>query len=312
MKLSPQASWNQNAITVAGWENGTNGSSLSQLFRPLGVSITINDILYVSDTDNHRIVVVNLNSTIDISVIGSGPGANLSQFDAPRDLFVTSTSLYVIDLGNHRVQNLSLHGSDPITVPGLTAFKVPLYMYVDHNDNIYLSDTLNHTVLLFRLNSTNSEVIAGTGINGTNNTQLNQPYGVYVNSIGTVYIADCYNHRIMKWLSGTTSGILVAGDGVLGSSSTQLNYPTDIVVDADEYMYISEAGNSRITRWAHNSNCGVCLVGCTGTPGMASNQLNGPHSLAFDRNGSLYVADFGNHRVQKFQILNYRSEYFIY
>jgi sugar lactone lactonase YvrE len=115
----------------------------------------------------------------------------------------------------------------------------------------------------------------------------------------------------MKWLYGALFGILVAGDGTPGSSSTQLNYPTDIVVDADEYMYISELGNARITRWAPNSTCGVCLVGCTGASGTASTQLNWPHSLAFDSNGSLYVADSANHRVQKFQILNYRSEYFI-
>ncbi len=126
-----------------------------------------------------------------------------------------------------------------------------------------------------------------------------------------MYVADCLNHRILKWFSAATSGILVAGDGTPGSSSTQLNAPTDIVVDADEYMYISESSNSRITRWAPNSTCGMCLVGCIGVSGTASTQLNGPHSLTFDSNGSLYVADFGNHRVQKFQILNYRSEYFI-
>jgi hypothetical protein len=311
VKLSPQASWDQNGITVTGWENGTNGSSLSQLNLPLGISITSNDILYVSDTGNNRIVIVNLDSISNISIIDSASVAGPNQFSSPHDLFATSTLLYVIDLGNHRVQKMLINGANVTIESKLTGLNQPHYMYVDNNDNIYLSDPVNHTVLLFRSNVTNSSIIAGTGINGTNNTQLNHPYGVFVNSIGTLYIADCFNHRIMKWLYGATSGILVAGDGTPGSSSTQLNAPTDIVVDADEYMYISESSNSRITRWAPNSICGMCLVGCTGVSGTASTQLKGPHSLAFDSNGSLYVADRENHRVQKFQILNYPSEYFI-
>jgi sugar lactone lactonase YvrE len=107
----------------------------------------------------------------------------------------------------------------------------------------------------------------------------------------------------MKWFSGASAGILAAGDGSPGSSSTQLNGPIHIIVDVNEYMYISDAGNARIIRWAPNSTFGVCVAACTSTAGTAPTQLNMPHSLAFDSNGSLYVSDWENHRVQKFQIL---------
>jgi DNA-binding beta-propeller fold protein YncE len=166
-------------------------------------------------------------------------------------------------------------------------------------------------VLLFHENWKNFSLVAGTGINGSNNNQLNTPYGIFVNHIGTIYIADCYNHRIMKWFSRAISGIIVAGNGTSGTSLTQLNAPTQVIVDENEYMYISESG-FRITRWVPNETFGVCIAGCTGIWGTASTQLNGPHSLAFDRNGSLYVSDHNNHRVQKFQILDHHSEYFIH
>jgi hypothetical protein len=104
----------------------------------------------------------------------------------------------------------------------------------------------------------------------------------------------------------------VAGNGTIGASLTQLNTPTQVIVDENEYLYISESYGCRITRWAPNATFGVCIAGCTGTPGTASTQLNGAHSLAFDRNGSLYVSDNRNHRVQKFQILDHHSEYFIH
>jgi sugar lactone lactonase YvrE len=174
-----------------------------------------------------------------------------------------------------------------------------------------VSDTWNHRVLFFRSNSTNFSIIAGNGSPGFDNTQLNHPYGVFVNDVGTIYIADRWNHRIIKWLLNASSGILAAGNGTAGSYSTQLNSPTQVILDENEYMYISEVGNSRITRWAPNSKFGECIAACTGVSGITLTQLREPHSLAFDSNASLYVTDWANHRVQKFQILNYQSEYSI-
>jgi sugar lactone lactonase YvrE len=195
---------------------------------------------------------------------------------------------------------MSLNGSNPTTALEFAGLPVPYYLYVDENDNIYLSDTVNHRVLLFLSNSTNSTMVAGTGVEGNNNDRLHRPYGVFVNHNGTMYIADFENHRIMKWFSGALTGIVAAGNGTAGVRSTQLNLPTQVIVDTNEYMYISEGGNSRITRWAPNSTIGVCIAACTGAAGTASTQLNGPHSLAFDSNGSLYVNDRENHRIQKF------------
>jgi hypothetical protein len=106
----------------------------------------------------------------------------------------------------------------------------------------------------------------------------------------------------MKWFSGASAGILAAGDGSPGSSSTQLNEPIHIIVDTNEYMYISDNINSRVIRWAPNSTFGVCIAACTLKCGTAPTQLHGPQSLAFDSNGSLYVAEWQNNRVQKFQI----------
>jgi hypothetical protein len=312
VSLSPQAAWDQNAVTITGSADGTNGSLLSQLQHPRGISMGRNDVLYISDKDNHRIVVVYLNSTSANFAIGSGFGSDLGQFNLPHDVFVTNTSLYITDYGNNRVQKTSLDGSNATTVAYLGELGTPHYLYVDNNANIYVSGYSRHNVLFFRSNATNFTIVAGTGVAGSDNNQLDRPYGVFVNDVGTIYIADYNNNRIMKWLSGASSGVRVAGDGTPGNSSTQLRTPTHIIVDENEYMYISESNNRRITRWAPNVNFGVCIVACSGKLGTASTQLTNPHSVAFDSNGSLYVSDYRNHRVQKFQILNYRSEYFIH
>jgi hypothetical protein len=309
ISLAPYASWDQNGTTAFGWQNGTSGPSLSQLDGPFGISITSNDVMYISDTNNHRIVVGQLGVISNVSVIGSGPGSGPNQFNMPYDLFITDTSLYVIDSSNHRVQNLTLDGSISVTVPGLSALQWPYYLYVDNDDNIYLSDTLNNRVLLFYSSSTNFTTVAGTGVVGATDSQLNTPYGVFVNYAGTIYIADYSNHRIMMWFAGASSGTRVAGDTTAGFSSTQVYFPTQVIVDTNEYLYISEAGSSRITRWVPGSTFGECIAACTGTAGIGPTQLNTPHSLAFDSDGSLYVSDRANSRVQKFGIIPLRSKY---
>ena len=306
--MSPYALWNQTGVTIAGWANGTNGSSSSQLSHPLGLSISNEDVVYAGDTYNHRIVVIYSNSSTDSFMIGSGPGSNSTRFNQPHELFITNTSLFVADTVNYRIQKMSLDGSNPTTVLDFNQSFWVIYFYIDNDANIYVSDTNNHSVWRFPFNSSNGQVVAGGGGEGSNNNQLHEPYGVFVNHHGTIYIADRKNHRIMKWVSGASEGVRVAGNGIPGSSSAELNQPIHIIVDTNDYMYISDGGNNRIIRWAPNSTFGVCIAACSGTSEPTPFHLNGPHTLAFDNNGSLYISEWANHRVQKFQIFSHFSK----
>ena len=227
----------------------------------------------------------------------------MNLLNRPRGLSTTNISLHVADTDNWRVQQLSLKGTYATTTLNLSGLYQPFYLYVDDHSNIYFSAFRAHQVLHFRPNSTNATRIIGTGVAGSSNDQLNGPYGVFVTDDQAIFVADASNHRIMKWLLGATSGIRVGGSGISGSDSTQLSHPTQVVVDMNGYMYISDDRNHRIVRWAPNSIFGVCIAACTGARGIASNQLKRPHSLAFDSKGALYVTDYENHRVQRFEKL---------
>ncbi|CAF1248689.1 unnamed protein product [Adineta ricciae] len=204
---------------------------------------------------------------------------------------------------------MRLDGSNLTVAYNTTSLGQPLYLYVDSYENIYVTFRGNHGVFVFRPNSTNGTRIAGSRTAGSANEQFNWPYGIFVSDNGTIYVADHSNNQIMKWLAGASSGIRVAGDGTSGYSLTQVNSPTDVIVDEDEFMYITEAIGSRITRWAPHSSYGTCIVACSGTTGTGPNQLHQPHSLAFDSFGSLYVSEWLNNRVQKFELLNYPVPY---
>jgi sugar lactone lactonase YvrE len=251
--------------------------------------------------------MVDLTTSIVIGIIGAGYGSAINQFGYPTDVFITGTSLYVLDRINNRTQTWSTNGTNPSTIIKSASLVNGAYMFIDKYGNIYVSDWNHGTVIRFAPNSSVSVTVAGNGTNGNQLNQLNDPYGIYVDDNLTLYVADYTNNRIQMWTYGASFGHTVAGNGSAGSSLTQLNNPDPIIVDINGYMYIGDYGNNRILRWAPNATSGVCIAACTGASGIKANQLNGPSSLAFDSNGSLYICDYLNNRLQKFQILNNQS-----
>jgi streptogramin lyase len=284
------------------------GSSNNSLHSPNGIAITTDDILCIADWVNNRVVMVNLSSLAVIRILGSVQGSGAYQFYSPDDVFIIDTSLYILDIGNYRIQKWSINGTNPSTIPGNGTFASSYFMFIDKNNNTYVSLFQNHKVIRFAPNSATFTTVAGTGTAGTASNQFNNPYGVFLDNNLTMYVSDHLNNRIQKWLFGASSGSTVAGNGMAGSSLAQLYNPSGIVVDQNGYMYIADAGNNRIVRWAPNASSGVCIVGCTGTWGTNANQFNYPGYMAFDSNGSLYVSDIDNNRVQKFQSLNNQSK----
>ena len=125
---------------------------------------------------------------------------------------------------------------------------------------------------------------------------LNVPRGICVAINFDLYVADCNNHRVQLFRSGTLNGKTVAGSGAPGT--IQLYYPAAVMLDAEGYLFIADWYNFRIV--GSGSNGFRCVVGCTGVKGSASNQLSAPTSMAFDRDGNIFVVDMDNNRVQKF------------
>jgi hypothetical protein len=60
-------------------------------------------------------------------------------------------------------------------------------------------------------------------------------------------------------------------------------------------------------RWLKGAQEGTIVVGGNGR-GEEPNQFNGPIDLSFDRKNNLYVVDFWNDRVQRFDVNSNESE----
>ncbi len=124
--------------------------------------------LYIADTSNHRIRVINLDSGTINTLPGTGeqslPGGNCDA-DAlcfPRDLEIM-------------------------------------------DEYLYIADTNNHVIRRFDLNTNEMDVVVGSFIAGhtTDNTPalettLDTPHGIDIAADGTLLIADTYNHQILR------------------------------------------------------------------------------------------------------------------
>ena len=72
--------------------------------------------------------------------------------------------------------------------------------------------------------------------------------------------------------------------------------PYDVLEAADGTLFVSEYGGNRIARCRPNGD----RIGTIGGKGTGDGSLLGPQYLAGDSRGYLYVTDWGNSRVSKF------------
>jgi hypothetical protein len=261
--------------------------------NPYGIFVNTINTVYVADRENNQIVIW-LEGSIKIARTISG---NLSY---PYALFVTTAGDIYVDNGyeNGRVNRWTINTT--IGVPVMYVDKECYGLFVDISDTLYCSIGDRHQVVAKSLNNGSNTVVAGTGCPGSASDMLYFPRGIFVDTNLDLYVADCFNDRIQLFHLGQFIGLTVAGNGTLGAFT--LSCPTGVVLDADKYLFIVDSINHRIIGSGPNEF--RCIVGCSGSTGSASNQLNYPQSMAFDSYGNIYVTDQNNHRIQKFIKVN--------
>ena len=251
----------QSGVLVGGYGNGSAGSALNALRFPGGVALDPAGSIYVSDFLNHRVIRLEEGSLMGSMMAGTG--------------FFGST---------------------------LYQLKSPSALHIDASSNVYVSDSYNSRVMFWRRNSSSGVLVAGSGTAGITLATFNHTGGIVMDSLGNLYISDYYNHRVMKWAPNATIGILIAGIGLPGSGSHQLDCPFGLYLDeTNSLLYIADTFNHRIQRYNLNGNLyGTTVAGGNG-PGPGSHQLNTPYDVHVSkRTGSIYIADFINHRVQRY------------
>ncbi|MBK9295269.1 MAG: hypothetical protein IPN02_00005, partial [Candidatus Microthrix sp.] len=148
---------------------------------------------------------------------------------------------------------------------------------------------------------------AGFADGSDTTAQFNGPTGVAVAPDGTVYIADTNNHRIRATNPTTGQVTTLAGTGIVGHAdgpgdTAKFAVPFGVAVAPNGTVYVADTNNHRIraidpTTGSVTTVAGTDNAGYADGPG-ASAQFNGPTGVTVAPDGTIYVADFFNHRIR--------------
>jgi uncharacterized protein (TIGR03437 family) len=305
---------------------------------PSGLALASDGTLYFSDRFNNMIRALTPANTVAL-VAGTGEyggddgAARSATFRHPFGLAIDSQqNLFIADFGSESIRKLTLGNvsrfagnarfravDEPVSARS-AYLSVPDYAALDSDGNLYITDTGNARVV--KVSPSNSIVtVAGPkkDLSFADKKCATEPFsflidfpsGIAVDSTRTPYFADYGINRIYKLLPDGQR-CTVAGSGqklVTGSTNAadaQLSTIFGIAFDSRNNLYIAQPDDNRVLRLTFGATptiapfAGSGKAGYSGDGGQAANAtLNGPHGLAFDAAGNLYIADRYNHVIRK-------------
>jgi DNA-binding beta-propeller fold protein YncE len=147
-----------------------------------------------------------------------------------------------------------------------------------------------HRVLVFTPEGRFLRRIGGPGTGAV----FRRPMGVAVDGEGVLWVADA-SHRLFRFEAA--SGRPLGTVGREGGGPGELRWPTGIASLPGGGVAVCEAGNHRLQRF----DAAGRPRGTFGRNGGAPGEFREPYDLAADPPW-LFVADTGNHRVQRLRI----------
>lgn len=251
---------------------------------------------------------------------------NYAQFNLPLGITLDSNgNLYVADSGNDTIRKVTAAGitstlAGSVGFTGIADgtgsaanFKTPSGVAVDGAGNIYVTDSLNHTIRRVTAAGVVTTLAGLPGVYGSvdatgTTARLNNPMGIALSSAGDLYVADTNNHTIRKV---TTAGVVTtfAGTaGVAGSADgtgvgASFRNPFSLAFDASGNLFVSDSGNNTVRKITPAGSV-TTLAGGIGVSGSADGtgtaaRFNAPEGLAVDASGNVFVADSGNSLIRK-------------
>lgn len=170
----------------------------------------------------------------------------------------------------------------------------PTWIATDRSGNIYVGEPEKHRLQKF---SSSGTLPAQWGTFGAAAGQFNQPQGIAIDSQGNVYVADAGNFRVQKF---NAAGVFQSAWGKRGSGNGEFLSLSGVAVDNTGAVYVTDSVQKRVQVF---SGQGVFLRSWGGITGQGDGQFSpfqGPHGIAIDASRNVYVADTGNHRIQRF------------
>lgn len=270
----------------------------SPLFLPMGGAIDAAGDLYISDSNNQRIRLVNAATGVISTAAGNGLAgfggdggpATSALLNTPTDVKLDGAgNFYIVDSGNHAVRMVNavtgiiwpvagIGGKSGYTGDGGLATQAhlayPSAVVFDGDHSLYISDTGNNVIRKVDLSTGIITTVAGNGTasfagdgGAATSAELNYPWGIALGGDGSLYIADLSNNRIRKV---NTSGVIstVVGTGTRGyggdggfATQAQLNVPASVLMDVAGNLYVADSGNQLVRKVGASSGIIQTIAG---------------------------------------------------
>jgi sugar lactone lactonase YvrE len=264
--------------------SGDSGPALqAELNEPYEVRFAPNGDMYFVEMQNHTIRKVDAQTRGITTVAGTGQSgyggdggaATSARLNQPHSIIVDGHSLYIADIGNHRIRRVDLttgmiesiagNGDKSMPRDGGSAPGQPVLgprALALHEQELWVALREGHSIWRLDLQTHIWHHVAGTGKTGysgdggpARHAELNGPKGIALSREGSAYVVDTENQVIRK-IDGRT-GIIstIAGKGPShrgfngdGHSATNsaLNRPHGICVSARGDIFIGDSENHRV------------------------------------------------------------------
>ena len=264
---------------------------------------------------------------------GDGGPAAAALLNQPHELrFDAAGNYYISDMSSQTIRKVDAKTGVITTIAGKgragfagdggpaseALLDLPIAVALDQQSGAFICDIKNHRIRRVDFGTGLISTFAGTGerkatVDGEllKGAALNGPRSVAVAANGDVYIILREGNAVYR--VDRAKGVLhhVAGTGKQGFSGdggdarqAQLAGPKGIALDRNGSILLCDTENHVIRIIYKDSGKIDTLIG-NGRPGDGPDgdplkcQLNRPHGVFVDREGTIYIGDSSNHKVRK-------------
>ena len=164
---------------------------------------------------------------------------------------------------------------------------LPSDAFIDLNNTVYVPATsLNQVLVWFHNNSIPARNLS---------IGLSSPKGIFVTDYGDIFVDNVENNnRIEKWTLNATSGVTVMNN-ITGRCIS-------LFVDINNTLYCANDLQNIVFKTSLNNGLATATIAAgNGTQGSGAYMLSQPGGVFVDFQLNLYVAEWGNHRIQRFR-----------
>lgn len=263
------------------------------------------ELLYISDTGNNRVIAVDVASGEVSAVYGDGvagfnDGNGLqARFRRPRGIARLGDAVYVADTDNHAIRRIDISDDSVTTVARgdlhtIQGLRSPWGLAADQ-DVLYIANAGEHQVWTYDPGSGKAELFAGSGIEGVRDgpvesAEFAQPSGLFV-SEQTLWVADPESSAVRSIALGRREVTTAVGTGLFDFGDRDgpveealLMHAADVAV-FDGAAIVLDTYNNKVKRISDGVVTTLPISG-----------LNEPTALTV-QGERLWIADTNNHRI---------------